>query len=423
MRIAVAKERRDGERRVAATPDSVKKLIGLGAEVAVEAGAGVAASFADALYEAAGATIAKNYAAAVAGADILLKVRAPLGKAEAGGKGKIDEITPLPKGCRVIGMLAPHAEPKALDAYAAQGLTTMSLELVPRITRAQTMDVLSSQSNLSGYKAAVLAADTFDRAFPMMMTAAGTIPPARVVVIGAGVAGLQAIATARRLGAIVSAFDVRAAAKEQVESLGASFVEVEGAEDMETAGGYAKEASEDYKKRQAAALAEHLRKQDIVITTALIPGRPAPRIVTEDMVKGMKPGAVIVDIAVEAGGNCALSKPDKIVEAHGVRIVGPTNLPSRLAVDASQLYARNLVAFLTPLIDPEIKAIELDWEDEIVAATVLTHEGKIVHPDFAPVPAPEPAAAPAATAEVSGAGDAPAPDAAPATPAADKKGA
>ncbi|MBT6117623.1 MAG: Re/Si-specific NAD(P)(+) transhydrogenase subunit alpha [Rhodospirillaceae bacterium] len=382
MQIAVAKERRDGERRVAATPDSVKKLIALGAEVAVESGAGAGASFADAAYEAAGATIAKDYATAVAGADILLKVRAPLTNAEARGKDKIDEVSPLPKGCRVIGMLAPHGNVKALDAYAAQGITAMALELVPRITRAQAMDVLSSQSNLAGYKAVVIAADHFDRAFPMMMTAAGTIPPARVVIVGAGVAGLQAIATARRLGAIVSAFDVRAAAKEQVQSLGASFVEVEGAEDMETAGGYAKEASEDYKKRQAAALSEHLKKQDIVITTALIPGRAAPRIVTEDMIKGMKPGSIIVDMAVEAGGNCALSKPDEVVEAHGVRIVGQTNLPSHLSVDASQLYARNLVAYLTPLIDQESKTLKLDWEDEIVAATVLTHEGKIVHPDF-----------------------------------------
>jgi len=227
-----------------------------------------------------------------------------------------------------------------------------------------------------------------------MMTAAGTIPPARVVVVGAGVAGLQAIATARRLGAIVSAFDVRAAAKEQVQSLGASFVEVAGAEDLETAGGYAKEASDDYKKRQAEALSEHLKKQDIVITTALIPGRPAPRIVTEAMIKGMKPGSVIVDMAVEAGGNCALSKPDEIVEAHGVRIIGRINLPSSLAIDASQFYARNLVAYLTPLIDSESKSVKLDWEDEIVAATVLTHEGKIVHPDFATA-----AKAPAARAE------------------------
>jgi NAD(P) transhydrogenase subunit alpha len=394
MRIAVAKERREGERRVAATPDSVKKLIALGAEIAIETGAGAGASIADAAFEAAGATIAKDYAAAVAGADILLKVRAPLTKAESRGKDKIDEISPLPEGCYVIGMLAPHGDPKALDAYAAQSVTAMTLELVPRITRAQAMDVLSSQSNLAGYKAVIIAADHFDRAFPMMMTAAGTIPPARVVIVGAGVAGLQAIATARRLGAIVSAFDVRAVAKEQVQSLGASFVEVEGAENLETAGGYAKEAGEDDKKRQAAALSEHLKKQDIVVTTALIPGRPAPRIVTEEMIKGMKPGAIIVDMAVEAGGNCDLSKPDEIVEAHGVRIIGQTNLPSSLAIDASQFYARNLVAYLTPLIDPESKSVKLDWEDEIVAATVLTHDGKIVHPDFAAAPN-----APAAKAE------------------------
>ena len=417
MRIAVAKERREGERRVAATPDSVKKLIALGAEVAIETGAGAGASIADAAFEAAGATIAKGYAAAAAGADILLKVRAPLTKAESRGKDKIDEISPLPKGCCVIGMLAPHGDPKARDAYAAQGVTAMTLELVPRITLAQAMDVLSSQSNLAGYKAVIIAADHFDRAFPMMMTAAGTIPPARVVVVGAGVAGLQAIATARRLGAIVSAFDVRAAAKEQVQSLGASFVEVEGAENLETAGGYAKEAGEDYKKRQAAALAEHLKKQDIVITTALIPGRPAPRIVTEDMIKGMKPGAVIVDMAVEAGGNCDLSKPDEIVEAHGVRIIGQTNLPSSLAIDASQFYARNLVAYLTPLIDPESKTVKLDWEDEIVAATVLTHDGKIVHPDFA-----APARAPAATAEKPAA-EIPSNEAASAEPASDQQGA
>jgi len=379
MRIGIAKERRPHEARVAVSPDTVKKLIGLGAEVVVEAGAGAGAATTDAALAAAGARIAADAAEALAGADIVLKVQRPLIAGEDGP----DELKLIERGAVLIGMLAPHSAREAVAAYAERGVVAFSLELLPRITRAQTMDVLSSQSNLAGYKAVLDAAAEFGRAFPMMMTAAGTIAPARVVVLGAGVAGLQAIATARRLGAIVSAYDVRRAAKEQVESLGATFIEVEGAEDAETAGGYAREVGEEYRRRQAAKLHEALKKQDIAICTALIPGRPAPVLLTEEMVKDMRPGSVIVDLAVEQGGNCALSEAGQVVVRHGVKIVGHLNVPSRIAVDASALYARNLLSFLTPLIDRETKALKIDWEDEIVKATALTRDGKVVHPAFA----------------------------------------
>jgi NAD(P) transhydrogenase subunit alpha len=290
----------------------------------------------------------------------------------------------LKRGATLIGMLAPYAARDQIAAYAERGIDAFAMELIPRITRAQTMDVLSSQSNLAGYKAVLDAAAEFGRAFPMMMTAAGTLAPARVLVMGAGVAGLQAIATARRLGAVVSATDVRPAAKEQVQSLGATFIAVEDEEfrEAETAGGYAKEMSDAYKQKQAALIAETVKKQDVIITTALIPGRPAPVLLTEEMVKSMKPGSVIVDLAVEQGGNCALSEPGEVVDKHGVRIVGHLNVPSRLAVDASALYARNLLAFLTPLIDKEAGALKIDWEDEIVKGTALTRDGKVVHPAF-----------------------------------------
>ncbi|MEX0814675.1 MAG: NAD(P) transhydrogenase subunit alpha, partial [Dongiaceae bacterium] len=333
----------------------------------------------DAALAAAGARIAADAAEALAKADIVLKVQRPLIAGEDGP----DELKLIERGAVLIGMLAPHSAREAVAAYAERGVVAFSLELLPRITRAQTMDVLSSQSNLAGYKAVIDAAAEFGRAFPMMMTAAGTIAPARVVVLGAGVAGLQAIATARRLGAIVSAFDVRRAAKEQVQSLGAAFIEVEGAEDAETAGGYAREVGEEHRRRQAAKLHEVLKKQDIAICTALIPGRPAPVLLTEEMVKDMRPGSVIVDLAVEQGGNCALSEAGQVVVRHGVKIVGHLNVPSRIAVDASALYARNLLSFLTPLIDGETKALKIDWEDEIVKATALTRDGKVVHPAFA----------------------------------------
>ena len=372
MKIAIPKERRAGETRVAATPDTVKKYVGLGLDVVVETSAGAGSDIPDADYQAAGAALAPGFDAAVADADVLLTVRGLDG----------DQLQGLKSGAVLAGILNPHGERERLDAYAQAGVTGFAMEFMPRITRAQSMDVLSSQSNLAGYKAVLDACAEFGRAMPMMMTAAGTIAPARVFVMGAGVAGLQAIATARRLGAIVSATDVRPVAKEQVESLGATFVMVESEEtaEAETSGGYAREMSEDYKRRQAELVAETLKKQDIVITTALIPGRPAPTLVTDEMVASMKPGSVIVDLAVEQGGNVVGSRPGEVVQAHGVTIVGHMNVPGRLAADASALYAKNLLNFLTPLIDGESHALTIDWQDEIVAGTLVTKDGAIVHP-------------------------------------------
>jgi proton-translocating NAD(P)+ transhydrogenase subunit alpha len=376
MKIAVLKERRPEETRVAASPDTVKKLVQLGAAVSVETGAGAFAAFSDAAYEAAGATIAPDFATALANADVVLKVQRPL----AGEDGAPDELGAMRQGAVLVGILQPHADRAVIDGYARRGVTAFAMEFLPRITRAQTMDVLSSQANLAGYRAVLEAAYEFGRAFPMMMTAAGTVAPARLVVLGAGVAGLQAIATARRLGAVVSAFDVRRAAKQQVESLGASFIEVDEAVDAETKAGYAREMDEAYRRKQEARLAEVLRKQDLAVCTALIPGRPAPRLITEAMVKEMKPGAVIVDLAVEQGGNCELSERGKVVTRHNVRIVGYPNLPGRIPVDSSHLYARNLLSFLGLIIDKEAKELKIDWSDEIIAATVLTRDGRIVHP-------------------------------------------
>ncbi|MDF3024056.1 MAG: transhydrogenase alpha subunit, partial [Alphaproteobacteria bacterium] len=331
MKIAIGKETAQAEKRVAASPDSVRKLIALGAEVFVETGAGTLSSYPDSQFEAAGAKVVSQDEA-YKDADVVLRVRSP----------SAAEVGKMKKGAVLIGMLAPYNDKEFLKTYAAQGIATFSMELVPRITRAQTMDVLSSQANLAGYRAVLEAANEFGRGFPMMMTAAGTVPAAKVFIMGAGVAGLQAIATARRLGAIVSATDVRAVAKEQVQSLGATFVMVENEETKaaETAGGYAKEMSDDYKKQQAALIAETIKKQDIVITTALIPGRKAPVLVTDEMVKSMKPGSVIVDLAVEQGGNVSLAKSGEVVDVGGVKIVGHPNMPSRIAVDASALYAR-----------------------------------------------------------------------------------
>jgi len=372
MKLAVLKERRDGETRVAASPDTVKKFKALGLDVAVEAGAGAAARVSDADFAAAGATIAADAGAALAGADIVLTVRAP----------DAAQIAQMKKGAVLAALLAPYTDKDAPAALAAQGIDAFAMEFLPRISRAQSMDVLSSQANLAGYKAVIDAAATFGRAMPMMMTAAGTIAPARVLVMGVGVAGLQAIATARRLGAIVSATDVRPATQEQVQSLGATFVAVmdEEFKNAQTATGYAKPMSPEYQAKQAALIAETIKKQDIVITTALIPGRAAPVLVSEEMVKTMKPGSVIVDLAAEQGGNCPLTKAGEVYEIYGVTLMGYTNLAGRLAVDASSLYARNLFNFVSLIVDKKTGALALNWDDEIVKGAGLTRDGQVVHP-------------------------------------------
>jgi NAD(P) transhydrogenase subunit alpha len=374
MKVAVPRETAAGEARVAATPETVKRLIGLGATVAVEAGAGLGSRILDEDYVAAGATIAPDAGAAVADADVVLTVRRPT--AEQAGKMK--------RGALVVGVMDPYGNRDALQQLADAGLVAVAMELMPRITRAQVMDVLSSQANLAGYQAVLDAAYVYDRALPMMMTAAGTVPAARVFVMGAGVAGLQAIATARRLGAVVSATDVRPAAKEQVESLGGKFVAVEDEEfkQAETAAGYAKPMSAEYQAKQAALVAEHIKKQDIVITTALIPGRPAPRLVTAAMLASMKPGSVVVDLAVERGGNVEGAVPGEVVDVGHIKVVGHLNVAGRIAASASQLYAKNLYAFVETLIDKEKKALAVNFEDELVKATVLTRDGAIVHPSF-----------------------------------------
>jgi NAD(P) transhydrogenase subunit alpha len=372
MKIVAPKESADFECRVAITPEVSKKLINLGHDVIIEKGAGVAAGIPDADYEAAGAKIAKDTKSLYQGADIVIRVNPPT----------TSELTSLPKNCILIGMLKPHGNEKLVKDLSKRNVTAFALEFIPRISRAQGMDVLSSQSNLAGYKAVVDAAAEFGRAMPMMMTAAGMIPPARALILGAGVAGLQAIATARRLGAIVSAFDVRPAVKEQVESLGATFVEVESTESGEGTGGYAREMSADYKKRQQAKLEEVMRQQDIVITTAQIPGKPAPILIPLKMIKTMKTGSIIVDLAVESGGNCEASQVGKVSVKDGVKILGYPNFPSRIPFDASQVYARNVLNFLKLLLEPNGKALAIDWKDEIVMGAVLCHEGKIIHPAF-----------------------------------------
>jgi proton-translocating NAD(P)+ transhydrogenase subunit alpha len=378
MRIAILKERRAHEKRVAATPDTIKKFILLGADVHVEAGAGAAASISDAAYVDAGATIAESAAGAAGEADVVIKVSRPL----RAGEGEVDELSIMKKGALLASILNPHVDKDGAQAYAEAGITAFAMEFIPRITRAQSMDVLSSQSNLAGYKAVLDGCEYFGRVFPMMMTAAGTLAPARVLIMGVGVAGLQAIATAKRLGAIVSATDVRAATKEQVESLGGKFIMVEMDDDEggETAGGYAREMSDDYKRRQAELIAETIKSQDIVITTALIPGRPAPQLIDAAMVKSMKPGSVIVDLAVEAGGNVAGAVAGEVVEVDGVTIVGHLNVPSRLATDASALYAKNMLNFISLLIDDESKKLAVDWDDEIVIGCALTRDGAVIHP-------------------------------------------
>jgi len=371
--IAVPKATSAGEQRVAASPETVKKLSDRGCEVRVESGAGENAAITDDMFKQAGAKITKTAEEVCKGANVILAVQAP----------SEDEVKLLPKGALLVCIMNPYSNGAITAALAEAGVNVFAMELVPRITRAQAMDVLSSQANLAGYKAVLDAAEHFGRAFPMMMTAAGTVPAAKVFVMGAGVAGLQAIATAKRLGAIVSATDVRPAAKEQVKSLGGTFVAVEDEEfkQAETAGGYAKEMSAEYKAKQAALVEETIAKQDIVITTALIPGRPAPKLVTEKMVKSMKPGSVIVDLAAEQGGNVELTQPGKVAVKHGVTIVGHRNVPGRLAASASALYAKNLLNLMNLLIKDG--NLSIDWEDDIVKGIALCRDGKIVHPQFA----------------------------------------
>jgi NAD(P) transhydrogenase subunit alpha len=377
MKVAVVKERRAFEHRVAASPDTVKRMIGMGLQVVVESGAGEGAWYRDAAFAEAGASIAADEATALGDADIVLKVQRPL----IGGEGGIDELALFKRGAVLIGLLQPAQNPADAEAYAGAGIAAFAMELVPRITRAQTMDVLSSQANLAGYKAVIDAAAEFGRAFPMMMTAAGTIKAARILVMGAGVAGLQAIATGRRLGGIVSATDVRAAAKEQVESLGATFITVDeaAARTAETAAGYARDMGEDYQRRQRERITEALKRTDIVICTAQIPGRKAPVLLTSAMVAELAAGSVIVDLAVEAGGNVEGSRPEEtVLTPNGVKIIGPANMPSRIAADASQLYARNLLSFLALLVTD--KELKIDTADEIIKATLLTENGAVVNP-------------------------------------------
>lgn len=376
MIVFVAKETQNSETRVAASPDTVKKLISHGCAVSIEKGAGELSKITDDAFKAAGATIADAKAASKA--DVVLKVLRPTHA----------EAKKYKKGAIVLASMDPYGNEKDIEAMAKAGISAFAMEFMPRITRAQVMDVLSSQANLAGYQAVVEGAAHYSRALPMMMTAAGTVAAAKCFVMGAGVAGLQAIATARRLGAVVTATDVRPAAKEQVESLGAKFVAIEDDEfkQAETAGGYAKEMSDEYKAKQAELVASHIAKQDIVITTALIPGRPAPRLITKEMVKSMQAGSVLVDLAVERGGNVEGAKAGEVAKIGDVSILGYLNMPGRIAASASLLYAKNLLAFLETMIDKESGKLELDFEDELVAATLLTHDGKVVHPNFTDAP-------------------------------------
>lgn len=366
----------EGEPRVAMSPDSAKRFVGLGCRVRIQSGTGLRSHFSDAAYSAAGAEIADSAEAAVAGADLLLQVARP--------QSSLVEHT-APQAV-IVAMMDPFRDRADLDAIAATGRQIFTMELVPRTTRAQAMDVLSSQANLAGYKAVVDAASMFEQALPMMMTAAGTVPAARLFVMGAGVAGLQAIATARRLGAIVTATDVRPATKEQVASLGAKFIAVENDEFLaaQTATGYAKPMSEDYQRQQAELVANHIKNQDIVITTAQIPGRQAPRLISRDMVDSMKPGSIIVDLAATTGGNCELTEAGKTVTHNGVRIVGPSNLPGSVAVNASTLYAKNLLTFLQLMIDKDSDGLKVNLDDDIIKGTLIAREGVIVHPSLLP---------------------------------------
>lgn len=378
MRLAVLKERAFGEARVAATPDTVKKLISLGLSVAVEAGAGLAASISDAEFSAAGAEIAADEAAALQGAAILFAVQAP----------GADVRAKIAAGTLLVCTMNIFADPTLVPALAEAGIDGVAMEMMPRITRAQSMDVLSSQANLAGYRAVIEAAGSFARGFPMMMTAAGTVPPARVLVIGAGVAGLQAIATARRLGGIVSGTDVRPAAKEEIKSLGAIYVGVEDEETAKQTGAYATQMSDAFRQKQADLMAATVAKNDIIICTALVQGRKAPVIVTAEMVASMKPGSVVVDLAADSGGNCGSTRPGEyFVTDNGVQILGYRNWASRIGVAASQLYARNLLTFLTTFWDKDAGAPKLTETDDIIKGVLLTKGGKIVHPSLAPQPA------------------------------------
>ena len=372
MKIAIPKETRDGESRVAASPEVVGKLVGLGFDVAVEKGAGLSSSFIDEAYKEAGASIAKDAATALKNADMTWKIRAPLG----------DEVGKMKKGAILLASLDALTDGTGVAALAKAGVTSFAMELMPRISRAQSMDILSSQANLAGYKAVLDGAAEFGRAFPMMMTAAGTVPPAKAFIMGVGVAGLQAIATAKRLGAVVTATDVRPATREQVQSLGGKFLTVddEMERDAETDAGYAKEMPPEYFAKQKAVVAEHIKKQDLVITTALIPGRAAPILVTKEMVASMQPGSVIVDLAVEAGGNVEGAKLAQVVEtANRVKIVGHANVPGRIAESASSLFGRNLLNFITPMVDKEKGGLNFDWEDETVTGALVTKDGKVVN--------------------------------------------
>src|ERR1700724_2652035 len=362
MKIAVAKEIDPSEPRVAASPDTVKKFKAVGVDIAIEPGAGIKSGLPDSEFTAVGATVSAD---AVKDADIVIKVKRP----------EASELANYKRGALVIAIMDPYGNDAALKAMADAGIAAVAMELMPRITRAQVMDVLSSQANLAGYRAVIEAAEAFGRAFPMMMTAAGTVPAAKVFVMGVGVAGLQATAT-----------DVRPATKEQVESLGAKFLAVEDEEfkNAQTAGGYAKEMSKEYQAKQAALTAEHIKKQDIIITTALIPGRPAPKLVSAEMVKSMKPGSVLVDLAVERGGNVEGAKVGEVAEIDGIKIVGYTNVAGRVAASASSLYARNLFNFIETLIDKSTKALAVKWDDELVKATALTRDGAVIHPNFQP---------------------------------------
>lgn len=389
--VFVSRETASGEHRVSASAETVKRLKGLGFRVVVESGAGTGSRIPDSDYAAAGAEIGK--AADASGADIVLRVRRP----EAG------DLKKYRAGAAVLAMMDPHGNETAIAAMAEAGISAFAMELMPRITRAQSMDVLSSQANLAGYRAVIEAAAEYERAFPMMMTAAGTVPAAKIFVMGAGVAGLQAIATARRLGAVVSATDVRAAAAEQVASLGAKFIMTDALKDASGEGGYARELTDTEKRAQAELVAGHIAQQDIVITTALIPGRPAPRLVTKEMVESMRPGSVIVDLAAERGGNVEGTEPGKVVSVGAVRIVGHVNLAGRLAASASLLYARNLHAFLDTMVDKESRSLSIDPEEELVKATLLTHGGKVVHAAFKDIaPAGATARKPAASTSAGG---------------------
>ena len=372
MKIIALKETAANERRVSITPEVAKKLTDLGHQITIERDAGKEAGFTNEAYEQAGATLAKDINESLSQADVVTHVSPPTA----------EELKSAKEGAILISLLRPHANVPLLKKLAKAKLTSLSLEMIPRISRAQAMDVLSSQSNLSGYKAVIDSVSTFEKAIPMMMTAAGTIAPAKILIIGAGVAGLQAIATARRMGAIVSAFDVRSASKEQVESLGATFVEVTSDETGDAAGGYAKEMSEEYKQRQSDKLADVLKSQDIVITTALIPGKPAPILITADMVKTMKLGSVIYDLAIENGGNCELAESNKVVIKHGVKILAPSNVPSLVAHDASQMFSRNIFNLLKILTDKDTCSVSLNMEDDIIKGACLTHGGELVHPSF-----------------------------------------